>query len=247
MGRGRSGLGGGGGGGNVRPSTPAGIDYQQFMAMSEQERFQTIDDIITNPNIQVPAYLDGSDTSKVMYALGMNNKPTVVSDDQFDKLPGKDLYRTVYDSPNPPPYSADILDQIRTGDYTQLSGSGGSAHGRALYFARDDFSESAYYGMRGSNAKVMRAKINPNAKIVSERTLRSQMAAKGFSSKTRSAADDYALYALSQGIDGWHSGNYTMMVNRGVLTASSKNKSIRPADKKSVRAVATSWATADDA
>ena len=226
MGRGSSGLGkkSGGGGAPAKVNTPSGIDYNQFMAMSEAQRWSTMDSIIMNPNIVVPGHLDDSDTTKVIYALGMDNKPTVVSDDALDRMAGKDLYRTVYDTPNPPPSGSDILDQVRTGDYTQMSGSGGSAHGRAIYFARDDFSESARYGTRGNNPVMMRAKINPNAKIVSESELNQQMRQKGFSSKASSIRDDIALYAISQGIDGWYSGNYTMMVNRGALTASSKTK-----------------------
>lgn len=230
MGRGRSGLGKKSGGGNAAPAkanTPSGIDYNQFMAMPENQRWQTIDNIIADSSIQVPSILDKSDTTKVMYALGMNNKPTVVSDAQLDSMPGKDLYRTVYEKGSmPPPSSEGILDQIRNGDYTQLSGAGGSAHGRALYFARDDFTGSRIYGDGERNAMMMRAKINPGAKIVSEQNLKNQMRSKGYSPKSTSSRDDIALYALSQGIDGWYSSTYTMMVNRGVLTASSKNKSI---------------------
>lgn len=236
MGRGRSGLGKkGGGGANAAPAkanTPSGIDYNQFMAMSESQRWQTMSNIIADSSIKVPPILDGSVTTKVIYALGMNNKPTIVSDDQLDRMPGKDLYRTVYESGSmPPPSSAGILDQIRSGDYTQMSGAGGSAHGRALYFARDDFVGSRVYGDGERNALMMRAKINPGAKIVNEQTLKRQMVAKGFNVSGSSSRDDIALYALSQGIDGWYSNTYTMMVNRGVLTASSRNKRITEVGK----------------
>ena len=137
MGRGRSGAGkSGGGGGNAstpKAKTPSGVDYNSFMKMSDSQKYSTIDNILNDKNIQVPNYLDGSDTSKVMYALGMTNKPQVVSDSQLDSMPGKDLYRTVYEEGSmPPPSSADILDQIRTGDLTRLSGSGGSVHGRRV-------------------------------------------------------------------------------------------------------------------
>lgn len=254
MGRGRSGLKNSGNGGvPAKANTPSGVDYQQFMAMSEQQRWQTIDNIISDKSIQVPAYLDASATSKVMYALGMNNKPTVVSDTQLENMPGKDLYRTVYEKGSmPPPSSEAILDQIRNGDYTQMSGAGGSAHGRALYFARDDFSGSRYYGDGERNALMMRAKINPGAKIVSEQNLINQMTTKGFSVSNSSSRDDIALYALSQGVDGWHSGTYTMIVNRGILTASSKNKSITTGGQtktgrlKKGSNYATSWSNAMD-
>ena len=228
------------------------------MKMSDAQKMQTINNILADPNIKVPAYLDGSDTSKFMWAMGMNNKPNVVSDDQLSRMPGKDLYRTVYDTPNPPPSGTDILDQIRNGDFTQMSGSGGSAHGRAIYFARDDFGGSASYGARGDNPVMMRARINSNANIVKESDLRRRMVADGFSTNSSSSyRDDIALYALSHGIDGWYSGTYTMMVNRGALTISNKTKRagryqrtatgrIRKRNGKPVLNPWGSWDTADD-
>ena len=259
MGRGRSGAGKGKGGSKKAPvTTPSGITYDQFMKMPETQRWQVMDTILADPNIQTPDYLDKSPTSKVIYALGMDSKPTVVSEAQLDAMAGKDLYRTVYESGSmPPPTSSDILDQIRTGDYTQLSGAGGSAHGRALYFARDDFVGSRYYGDGERNALMMRAKINPNAKIASEQNLQRQMVAKGFNPKNSSSSDDIALYALSQGVDGWYSGTYTMIVNRGVLTTSGKNKRITQKGQgvgqtktgrlKKGASYATSWNFAEDA
>lgn len=243
MGRGAS-KASGGGGGTVQPAnTPSGISYDQFMKMSESERWQTIDSILSNPNIVTPSSMDDSDTSKVIYALGMTNKPTVVSDAQLDGMPGKEIYRTVYEQRGsmPPPSSKDILDQIKNGDYTYMSGAGGSMHGRAIYFATD-FGDSAIYGSGEKNPQVMRAKISPNAKIVSESNIRSQMQQKGYSPRTSSSRDNIALYALSQGIDGWFSSSYTMMVNRGVLTASSQNKTI-----KSGRNTAYTWSSANNA
>ena len=232
MGRGSSGLRGGGGGGTPPApvvNTPSGVTYDQFMQMSDDQKYQTMNNIISDQNIQVPNYLDPSTTSKILYGLGMNNKPTVVSDTQLDSMQGREIFRTVYESGSlPPPTSADILDQIRNEDYTQMSGSGGSAHGRALYFATD-FTDSRVYGDGERNATMMRAKINPNARIVSETNLNSMMSADASfqrSSISGTGRDAKALYAISHGIDGWYSGTYTMMVNRGVLTASNQNKSI---------------------
>ena len=248
MGRGAS-KSGGGGAANKPANTPSGMTYEQFLAMPEDQRFDALKDIVENPNIVVPDYLDKSVTSKVMYALGMNNKPTVVDDATLDTMPGRDIYRTVYELPGMPPPSSDaIIDQIRTGDYTQLSGKGGSAHGRALYFATDYY-DSAVYGHGEKNAQVMRSKINPNAKMVSESNLRNQMQTKSVNPKFNNLAnhprvdsrDRQSLYAISQGIDGWYSGTYSMIVNRGILTASSQAKTIRAG-----RGYARSWATANN-
>ena len=249
MGRGRSKAGGGGGAGGTitvtsassnaqnqsqvdqtqaqTGSTPSGITYDQFMQMSDAQKFQTIDNIINDPNIQVPPHVDGSTTSKVIYALGLNNKPTVVSDSQLDSMQGTEIFRTVYDA-NSTFTSPKILDQIRNGEYTQMSGSGGSVHGRAIYCATN-FHDSAVYGRYEPNPMVMRMKIDPKAVIRSERSLRNQMNSDSLWQNYRASnsyTDDISLYAIAHGIDGWYSRTYTMMVNRGVLTASSQNRHI---------------------
>ena len=220
--------------------------YGDFLKLTEDERFAIIDDIITNQrNITVPNYLDGSETTKVMYALGLNNKATVVTDAQLDAMQGRELFRTVYEHGSMPPPSSDaILDQIKNGEYTQMSGVGGSAHGRAIYFATD-YHGSAIYGHGERNAQVMRAKIAPTAKVVRESNLSAQMTSKPwFVSKGWhiNGTDQKAIFAISQGIDGWYSGSYTMIINRGALVASSTNKTVR-----SGRGYATSWSTANKA
>ena len=248
MGRGSSKAGGAkakGGG------TPSGITQQQLLAMPEDQRYDTVMSILNNDNIKVPDYLDDSVTNKLMYALGMNGKPTVVDDATLDSMQGKEIFRTVYESGvMPPPSSGDVLTQIREGDYTQMSGRGGSLHGRAIYFATDYFS-SASYGHYEQNSQVMRAKINSNARIMSESKLQNLvMSDSSFRTRVNlskfgsSGSDDHvSLWAISHGLDGWYSGNYTMMVNRGALTASSKSKSIYSANGGH----ASSWGTARDA
>lgn len=253
MGRGSSGLrSGGGSGATTAASTPSGISYSQFMGMSDDQKYDTMNSIISNPRITVPSYLDGSTTSKVMYALGMNNKPTVVPDNAIDKIKGKALYRTIYEGGSmPPPSTKDVADQIKTGDYTQLSGKGGSVHGRALYFA-DNFTSSATYGRGRQNPMMLRAKVNPGANIVDENDLFRRMNADtNFMAKHKNSgsADMRSLYALSHGIDGWHDPGtgYTMIVNRGALTVSSTNKTLISARYAATGRKATSWRTALDA
>ena len=242
---------------NQTATTPSGVTYAQFMQMSDAQKYSTMDQIINDPNIKVPPYLDGSVTSKVIYALGMNNKTTVVDDATLDSMQGREIYRTVYEQGTmPPPSSADVLDQIRNGDYTQLSDSGGSAHGRAIYFATD-FGASASYGTYERNAMVMRAKINPSANIRSQGSLQGQMMsdtvwnnsaiARQARSNSRMSRDSMALYAISHGIDGWYSNNYTMMVNRGALTASSLNKRISGTNRQMSQSHVSTWQQAANA
>lgn len=228
MGRGASGLSGRG----VRSfSTPSGVTYSEFLSMSDAQKFQTMTDILNNPNIVVPGYLDDSATTKVIYALGMNNKPNVVSDSQLDSMAGEEIFRTVYDVPSPPPRAKDITDQLRNGDFTQMSGSGGSAYGRALYFATD-FGESQDYGYGRTSATMTRGKINPSAKIIGDRALTNRMNKDPNWHRLPGVrgTDAKALYALSHGIDGWkgtgYGRTYRMIVNRGVLTMSSQDKDV---------------------
>ncbi|MBR0315670.1 MAG: hypothetical protein IJQ99_02250 [Synergistaceae bacterium] len=222
-----------------KADTLSGVSYEQFFAMSDEDKADFVFNVINNPNIIVPDYLDDSVTSKVMYALGMNNKPIVVSDSELDKLPGEDLYRTVYDTPDSSISSTEILDQIRHSDYTQLSGSGGSVYGRAIYFATD-FERSAMFGIEETNPVMMRAKINPNAKIIEVHNLSNISTNSRFIKKlqtrikgdyTKDFSNDWmSLTALANGIDGWklnkNKYDYVMVLNRRALTVSSKSKKV---------------------
>ena len=209
------------------PSTPSGVTYDQFMQMSDDDKIDFIHGVISNQNITVPDYLDNSVTSKVIYALGMNNKPEVVSDSALDKIKGRSLYRTVSDAKT---ISAmEILDQIRYGDYTQLSGDYKSVYGRAIYFG-SSFGASASYG--GITARMARAKLNPNTKIVSDSDLQKMVGKNVFFQKMPGLddgnADATALTALVNGIDGWKDdiSGYVMILNRKALTFSSTSKII---------------------
>ena len=163
-------------------------------------------------------------------------------------MQGREIFRTVYETGVMPPPTTDmVLDQIKNGDYTQMSGKGGSAHGRALYFATD-YTDSTVYGQGERNPKVMRAKLNPNANIRSENSLSHQMMQDStwkntIHGRTQGKSDAIALYAISHGVDGWYSGTYTMMVNRGAITASSQNKKIY----SSGRSMASSWSSSPNA
>ena len=122
------------------PATPAEtpqnrVSYAQFIKMSEQEKYDVMERIIDDKNIKVPDYLDKSVTSKIIYALGMNGKPEMVSETEFDKRKGRSIYRTVNNNNAMNMTASDILNQIKTSDYTQVSGDRSSAFGRALYFA----------------------------------------------------------------------------------------------------------------
>jgi hypothetical protein len=154
----------------------------------------------------------------------MNNKPSIVSDAQLSKMKGDSIYRTV--NGNSSISGRKIADQIKKEDYTQMSGKGGSVHGRALYFA-DNVRKSSGYSDGGGDSIMIRAKVNPGAKIVSESKLNAEISRNNISF-SRNSDDNMALYALSQGYAGWKHAptGYHMIVDRGVLTVSTKNKPV---------------------
>lgn len=109
--------------------------------------------------------------------------------------------------------------------------SGGSAHGKGIYFA-DGYRDSILYGSGQKNPIVMRAKIKSNAKTITESQLISDF------SKAQARGDKLAnacakadsnsarnLYALAKGYDCVVSSvGYHMVLNRRCLTLSDKTK-----------------------
>jgi len=216
---------------NRRRSQQKENKYESFMKMSDDQKVSTIQSILNDQNITVPDYLDKSPTSKVMYALGMNNKPKVVSDDEFDNLSGDTFYRTVRNNDMQSLSGADAINQIKNSDYTSLSSDRNSGMGRALYFTTN-FGESYSYGGGQQGAAMMRVKVNPDAKIVNVMDLNNAIdsSSKWSSITGISDADVKSLYAISHGIDGWNgrknTGQYSerAIINRAVLTVSDTTK-----------------------
>ena len=224
--RGGTSKGGGAKALNKEKSTPSGYTYEEFLSKSIEEREQIIVDIIDS-DIDVPDYLDKSDTQKVLYALGMDGKPQMMSDSQLDALPGQDLFRTV--NGNKYLSAGEIIDQVKEGDYTRLSDSGGSAYGRGIYFA-NKLDESLVYGYKEDSA-VMRAKLLPDAKVATY-----QDVYKGYKSANKfktdpilklvGSDDKESLWALSRGYDAWFDpgSGYHVVLNRAKTAASKVTK-----------------------
>ena len=228
---------GGGAKAGGRANTPSGVDRDGFLQMTDAEKEQFIARVNADPNIAVPAYVDRSITSKVMYSLGMDKKPDVVDDATFDQMKANgdfqfnnDMFRTVYNT-GTGITGLDVAQSNLRGDYTQMSGSGGSAHGRAIYFAggQSGLAESMDYrdSYRGGNVTI-RANVKKGAKIVNERDVENSPMYSRYTNAGYNRADAKALTALSMGADGWRQnyGNYhyTMVINRGALAASSSVK-----------------------
>ncbi|MBR0075487.1 MAG: hypothetical protein IJP96_07015 [Synergistaceae bacterium] len=247
---------------------PAGVTYDQFLQMSNDEKYNLMDKIIKDDNIKVPDYLDDSASTKVIYALGMNNKPTVVSDSELDKIPGNDLYRGIRDNSDFNISAKEIADQLKYNEYTQLSKKGSSLLGRGIYFAPNDFLVALDYASAYNlvnNGLIIRAKINPNAKMSTVKKIGNKIKEDSMFNKTflpketrekvlnnphfyysisAVTPDSYALYAIAHGIDGWRDStiNEVIMINRRALTFSSTNK--RAVYKSG--GMNTSWTKSED-
>lgn len=229
----------------VQPAQPvqpiqSSASYDAFRQMTDDQK---ADVIMQARNTQVPVFLAQNDLQKVLYGLKLNDKPTLVDDSVLDSTPGKELFRTVNatnDQANRIKYTAtDIANQVIRGSVTRVSDTGGSVHGRGIYFA-DNYGDSVSYGSRRGNVNqtaVIRVKLSPSAKTVST-TVAANGVAKEINSGTKlgkalskvGRQDQTAIWALAKGYDAMVGGyGYHVIINRSALIAS---KTINPMGSK---------------
>lgn len=255
MGRGKSGAGAGGSGtgtgtasavlppvtNQVVPPTPqqvaqgdilpqGGVAFSDFEKMTDDQKADVIDKAL---HTGVPMFLDDSGIQRFAYFTGMSDKPKVVTDAQLNQMSGHELFRTVNDAYNRRTdigyTSGDIAKQIMKGDFTMYSDSGGSAYGKAIYFASSPHS-SAVYGNTGQHPSMIRAKITGGKAISDGQAHRiySQALARGDKlARACSKADGNSrvnLYALAKGYDIITSSDYHMVLNRRCITMSDRIK-----------------------
>lgn len=189
-------------------------------------------DVITQALGQaLPVFLDDSGLQKLAYYTGLNSTPTIMTEAQLAQVKGPDLWRSVRNTYNPQTdigfTSKDIYNQVATGAFTQYSDSGGSAHGKAIYF---DVNKGSYGS--GKWFTIMHAKILPTAKTINERTLDTMWANERASGSKLSQAIGRAdrssqkmIYAMAKGydavVDNQYS-NYRMILNRKAIGLSDK-------------------------
>ena len=215
--------------GNILPK--GGVPYDQFEKMTNAQKAQVISDAL---DTGVPMFLDDSGMQRFAYFTGMANTPKVVSDAQLDGMKGHELFRTVNDAYNSRLdlgyKSTDIAEQITSGDFTMYSDSGGSAYGRAIYFASSVGSSSSYAKGANKHPVMIRAKVTGGKSIADGALTRQYNAAlkKGDPiAKACSKAESKSsrnLYALAKGYDIITTNDYHMVLNRRCLTVSSKVK-----------------------
>ena len=214
--------------GNITPQ--GGVAFSDFEKMTDDQKADVVSKALQTG---VPFFLDDSGMQRFAYFTGMSDKPTVVTDAQLDKLKGHQLFRTVndaYDRSKDIGYtSGDIAKQIMAGDYTMYSDSGGSAYGKAIYFA-SSVPSSSVYATPGKNPAMIRAKITGGKSISSNQAHQMYSAALARGDKLAQACSraDHSsrvnLYALSKGYDIITTSDYHMVLNRKCLTVSDKIK-----------------------
>lgn len=211
--------------------------YSAFMQMSDDQKADAIKTAISQG---IPDHLNKqSDYQKLIYNLGMNDKPTLVDDATLDSMKGTEVFRTVnavYDRSTDLSFTApQIAKQTQAGKITRVSNGGRAVYGDGIYFATDK-SESSYYGSTRGNVNktcMMRAKLNNNAKVISHRnavTGVSQEISKGTKLgkvlRNCNRSSQASIYALAKGYNVIDAGNgYMNIINRGALTMS---KTVKP-------------------
>lgn len=214
-----------------------GASYDAFMAMSDDDKADYIDQAVRNG---VPVFLADNDFQKFIYNSGMNDKPQIVSDATLDSMNGTEIFRTVnnvYDQRHDISYSADqIAAQVTKGSVTRVSDTGGSVYGRGIYFA-SDYGDSTAYGNRRGDIKrtaVIRGKLNSNARVINYRTARQGMSAEissrsklGRSLSRMDTESAVSMYALAKGFNVITSGHsYINILNRNAVTMSDTYKAV---------------------
>lgn len=204
------------------------VDYSDYMKLSDDEKADAMRQIFKNG---VPDFLDDSDLQKFLYYTDIEGKPDVVSDSALDQMQGRSLYRTVhdeYDASQDVGYSAkQIYNQIATGEFTRVSGKGGSAYGKGIYFA-DDYTGSTVYGTGNPKKDLtMRAKFNSKARVVSysqaNRGVSQAMASGSKLGRVYRSLDSQSaasIWALNNGYNVIDAGSYKVVLDRRALSLS---------------------------
>lgn len=215
----------------TQPAQPFSANYDNFMAMSDDQKAQAISSLSSQ---DVPAFLADNDFQKFTYNLGLNDKPELVDDSVLDTMNGTELFRTVNsinDTTNRMKWDADtIASQVQRGSVTRVSDNGGSAYGRGIYFA-DDYTESSFYGRSTGNIKktaVVRAKLNSNAKVITYNKavsgLRQEISSGSSLGKALSKCDSasqVSIYAMAKGYNVINNQRgYYAILSRNAMTMS---------------------------
>lgn len=217
-------------------TTPSGHTLAEVQAMDDKELHDFLIDVY---NVDTPDFLNTHHTQKMVYGLGLNDEPQVVSDAQLQqmiKAGATPIYRSVDDTTLPGSVvmtGGDMLDQLRHGDLTYL---GDGRLGDGLYFS-DSRSGSKMYGHT-----TIQGILSPNAKVISKQQLSNEYdqyikthpqtrKALGFSAQRGSKGwrNSLSQFALIRGYNvisekQWGNETYYNVIDRSALIVSDKNQ-----------------------
>lgn len=206
---------------------------QAFYDMDAQEFENYLDKVVGN-DIQMPADYFGMSFQKMVYDLGMNDKPTVMDSKSFDNYlkanpDAQVLYRGVVG--NVAISAESIAEQLKYSDGTHV---GGGYYGDGLYFSGSTFTANEYSRNSNGDGAIIRAALAPDAKVISRNDLNKLYASLPSSTRQKLKAagkqsswgnDGESHLALKLGFDALEGaeGDHLIILNRKALICDSQS------------------------
>lgn len=240
----RGGIGGGNGGaggggalfGTPQAVTPPpvtngqpvpAITIQQLQSMNDQEFATYMAGLKSTPIDQLTYYNNGWDTQRLVANIPeLNRAPQVVDAQSFSRLPGDTIYRTV--NSNASETAVDVCGRTMMSDVTTI---GEGRMGDGFYFHSSLTSSQSIYGNTSNNIQrtaTMSAKLNSNAKVVSESRLQTMLSREPAAIQTAvhgmghggswDRDSGYIAYALYKGYNVVSDGRIYNIIDRGAAT-----------------------------
>lgn len=196
---------------------------EQYMNASDWDKYVTIAtaDIRMDElpkSLQYPPGVE-SLTQKIVYALELNDKPTILSSKEFDEyLKSNNVRDENILSRSVNADTVFSLENWMHEDLNYISGRvGGSANGEGQYFAYN-FGKPTGYG--GTNPKTIRAVFKPDAKIATKDDLMQAFNDMPEDVRVYIGGNIYqnpSVVALLAGYDAISIGNYVTVINRSAV------------------------------
>ena len=214
----------------VTPGQPVpAITIQQLQSMNDQEFSTYINGLKSTPIDPLTYYNNDWDTQRLVANMPeLNRAPQVVDVQTFNGLSGQTLYRTV--NAKGGETAVDVCGRTMMSDVTTI---GEGRMGDGFYFANSLTSSQAYGNTRNNvqRTATMSAKLNANARVVSESQLNSMLrnesrtlrrAVVGMKSGGDWDGDSGLMaYALYKGYNVVEAGSYFNIIDRTAMTFSS--------------------------
>lgn len=212
---------------NVTPGQPVpAITIQQLQSMSDAEFATYMNGLKSTPIDKNTYYNNDWDTQRLVANMPeLNKAPEVADPAAFDSLPGTTIYRTVNQSGTES--AVDICARTMTSDVTTI---GEGRMGDGFYFHTSKSASQGFYGSTRNNIQktaTMSAKLNSNAKVISEDKLTSMLskesstlrrAVSGMKSGGSWSGSGYMAYALYKGYNVVSDGRIYNVIDRSAAT-----------------------------